>query len=107
MLRDEFHRQGGPRGYGGHADIDEIAEADIHRILSKAYPEYGYRGEELGFKRTPEDPDQHTWVVDPNDGTSDFLRGFRGSSVSIALCGTGVWWPESCMRTVLPIAAAT
>src|SRR3974390_383043 len=89
MLREEFHRAGGPRGEGGHAEIDEIAEAEIHRILSGAWPQYGYRGEELGFKGGPRDSGRHTWVVDPNDGTSDFLRGFRGSSVAIALLRAG------------------
>lgn len=89
LLREEFHRPGGPRGEGAHADIDDIAEAGIHRILSAAYPEYGYRGEELGLKSTPRDAGAHTWVVDPNDGTNDYLRGFRGSSVAIALLRNG------------------
>ncbi len=89
MLRDEFYRAGGPRGEGGHADIDIIAEAEIHRTLTHAFPAYGYRGEELGLKALPRDPGRHTWVVDPNDGTSDFLRGFRGSSVAIALLRAG------------------
>ncbi len=89
LLREEFHRQGGPRGQGGHADIDEIAETEIHRILTGAFPEYGYLGEELGVRAAPRDPDRHTWIVDPNDGTADFLRGFRGSSVAIALISRG------------------
>jgi ADP-ribosyl-[dinitrogen reductase] hydrolase len=89
MLREEFHREGGPRGEGGHADIDIIAEGEIHRILMKAFPSYGYRGEELGLKAVPRDAAHHSWVVDPNDGTSDFLRGFRGSSVAIALLRAG------------------
>jgi ADP-ribosyl-[dinitrogen reductase] hydrolase len=89
MLREEFHRPGGPRGEGGHADIDEIAEVEIHRTLSGRWPQYGYRGEELGFKGAPKDPEGHCWVVDPNDGTNDFLRGFRGSSVAIALLCAG------------------
>ncbi len=90
MLRDEFHRPGGPRGEGGHAEMDEIAEEEIRRILLAAFPEYGYRGEELGFKGPPRDEGKHIWIVDPNDGTSDFLRGFRGSSVAIALLRRGV-----------------
>jgi ADP-ribosyl-[dinitrogen reductase] hydrolase len=89
MLRDEFHRPGGPRGEGGHAEIDEVAEAEIRRILLAAFPRYGYRGEELGFTGPARDPGGHTWIVDPNDGTSNFLRGFRGSSVSIALLRGG------------------
>ncbi|MBS1875240.1 MAG: ADP-ribosylglycohydrolase family protein [Acidobacteria bacterium] len=89
MLREEFHRPGGPRGFGGHADIDEIAEAGILRELTEAFPEYGYLGEELGARATARDPERHTWIVDPNDGTADFLRGFRGASVAIALVRDG------------------
>jgi ADP-ribosyl-[dinitrogen reductase] hydrolase len=90
MLREEFHRPGGPRGAGGHAEMDEVAEAEIRRVLRGAFPAYGYRGEELGFAAAAAESRGHTWVVDPNDGTSDFLRGFRGSSVSIALLRRGV-----------------
>ena len=89
MLREEFHRPGGARGEGGHAIIDELAEQEIYRLLITAFPAYGYRGEELGFKASPKDSGRHTWVVDPNDGTSDFLRGFRGSSVAIGLLHAG------------------
>jgi ADP-ribosyl-[dinitrogen reductase] hydrolase len=89
LLRDEFHRPGGARGGGGHADIDEIAEADIFRRLSAAFPDYGFRGEELGYRGEGRDPDRHIWIVDPNDGTSDYLRGFRGASVAIALVRRG------------------
>lgn len=89
VLRDEFHRPGGARGGEGHADIDEVAEAQIHRALAAGFPEYGYRGEELGFKAEGRDPQRHIWIVDPNDGTSDYLRGYRGASVSIALVRNG------------------
>ena len=90
MLRDEFHHPGGPRGGDGHADVDDRAEASIHAALTHAFPEYGYRGEELGFKGEARDAGRHMWIVDPNDGTSDFLRGYRGASVSIALVRGGV-----------------
>lgn len=89
LLREEFHRPGGARGEGGHADADDIAEAGILKTLTTAFPDYGYRGEELGLKRQPRDSGAHAWVVDPNDGTADFLRGFRGSSVAIALLRNG------------------
>src|SRR5215472_8184804 len=47
MLREEFHRPGGPRGSGGHADIDAQAEARIRGRLLRACP-WGYLGEETG-----------------------------------------------------------
>ena len=89
MLREEFHHPGGPRGSNGHADVDDLSEARIHSILTRAFPDYGYRGEELGFKGGARDAAGHIWIVDPNDGTNDFLRGYRGPSVSIALVRAG------------------
>ena len=47
LLRREFHRKGGPRGSGEHADADEEAEGIIQRILTEAFPDCGYLGEEL------------------------------------------------------------
>ncbi len=83
LIRAEFHRPGGPRGHGSHAEIDADAEALIRRILRDAYPDWGYLGEETG----PGGPSDagHCWVVDPNDGTVSFLRRLRGTAVSIAL----------------------
>ena len=89
LLRKEFHRPGGPRGNGGHAAADEEAETVISQILTEAFPNYGYCGEELGESKAPKDPEGHLWLVDPNDGTSAFLKGFRGAAVSIALLQDG------------------
>jgi fructose-1,6-bisphosphatase/inositol monophosphatase family enzyme len=82
ILRAEFHRPGGPRGSGGHAPADEEAEQLIRQRLLATYPKWGYRGEETGFVAGAE---PFLWLVDPNDGTSSFLKGYRGSAVSIAL----------------------
>jgi ADP-ribosylglycohydrolase/fructose-1,6-bisphosphatase/inositol monophosphatase family enzyme len=84
MVRREFHRTGGPRGYGGHADVDEEAERVIRVRLQQAFPDWGYRGEETGSAGVEPNP-RYLWLVDPNDGTVSFLQGVRGSSVSIAL----------------------
>ncbi|MCW5827857.1 MAG: ADP-ribosylglycohydrolase family protein [Deltaproteobacteria bacterium] len=91
MLRNEFYRKGGPRGSGGHAEIDKEAEKCIYGILFSDYADngFGYTGEELGAKKTPADDKQHCWLVDPNDGTSAFLKNHRGSAVSIALLRAG------------------
>ncbi|MBL8794323.1 MAG: ADP-ribosylglycohydrolase family protein [Planctomycetia bacterium] len=87
LLRAEFHRPGGPRGHDGHAEIDRPAEELIRQQLLAACP-WNYRGEELGF--TERGDSRFTWVVDPNDGTASFLRGWRGSAVSIAALRDGV-----------------
>ena len=83
-LRDEFHRPGGPRGHGDHADVDLEIEQVIRARLRAAFPDWGYRGEETGSIGTDSWP-SFLWLVDPNDGTRNFLDGARGSAVSIAL----------------------
>jgi ADP-ribosylglycohydrolase/fructose-1,6-bisphosphatase/inositol monophosphatase family enzyme len=87
MLRAEFHHPGGPRGSGGHADIDEEAERHIRGRLLAACP-WAYRGEETGSAAGGDG--RHLWLVDPNDGTEAYLKGWRGSVVSIAALRDGV-----------------
>lgn len=84
VLREEFHR--GPRGAGDHADVDIEVEQVIRAKLLASCPGYGYLGEETGSQAG----NGSVWVVDPNDGTRDFLKGRRGSAVSIALVRDGV-----------------
>lgn len=86
-LRRELHRWGGPKGHSMHADADEEAEWLIRKRLTAAFPTYWYRGEETGSVQGTE---PYVWLVDPNDGTTAFLRGGRGSSVSIGLLKQGV-----------------
>lgn len=87
LLRREFHRPGGPRGAGEHAEIDRPAEELIQKRLLAAFP-WAYLGEELG-RRDGDDP-HFLWLVDPNDGTAAYLKGCRGSAVSIAALRDGL-----------------
>lgn len=90
MLRDEFHREGGPRHTSPHdAWIDAEAERLIRDLLLARTPEFAYLGEELGPAGQTPGPGTPLWLIDPNDGTSDFIRGYRGPSVSIALVRDG------------------
>jgi ADP-ribosyl-[dinitrogen reductase] hydrolase len=85
-LRAEALRPGGPRGTARVAPADAEAEALIRDLLEPVDPSFGVRGEELGDRdRHPADASGATWLVDPNDGTSAFHAGWRGSAVSIAL----------------------
>jgi ADP-ribosyl-[dinitrogen reductase] hydrolase len=86
LLRAEFHRPGGARGLGERCQIDEPAEALIHQQLTGRFP-WHFRGRLTGF--VPGTDPTHCWLVDPNDGVSGFLKGHRGSSVSIALVSAG------------------
>ena len=84
LIRADFHRPGGPRGHGSHADVDVEAERLIRARLLAAFPDWGYRGEETGSAGVVPPP-RFLWLVDPNDGTVNYLQGVRGSSVSVAL----------------------
>jgi ADP-ribosyl-[dinitrogen reductase] hydrolase len=90
QIRDEFHRPGGPRGSNGKAPVDTESEHTIRAALDAAFPGYGLIAEELpGLNRPAPSADGHLWLIDPNVGTSAFLRGWRGSAVSIGLLRDG------------------
>ncbi len=86
-LRADLHRKGGPRGAGTHADADEEAERLIRHVIFAACPDWGYLGEETG--QVAGRPGAPVWLVDPNDGTVDYLVGRRGSAVSIGAVKEG------------------
>jgi len=83
LLRADFHRPLGPRGEYDKAPADTEAEQLIRGILLGGNGDFGFLGEETG--RVPGAAGAPVWVVDPNDGTRDYIKGRRGSSVSIAL----------------------
>ena len=71
----------GPANFVSAAD--RRAEETLYAELSKARPGYGFLGEEGG---TREGADKtHTWIVDPLDGTTNFLHGIPQFAISIAL----------------------
>jgi ADP-ribosylglycohydrolase/fructose-1,6-bisphosphatase/inositol monophosphatase family enzyme len=87
LLREEFHRPGGPRGAHNHADADDEAGRLICDLLRPVG--WGLRCEDPRIIE-PGSDGRHVWVIDPNDGTSAFLKGWRGSAVSIAALCDGV-----------------
>ncbi len=68
------------------SEIDEEAEKVIVRELTRAYPDYGVLGEEGGVQGRR---GRFTWVIDPLDGTSNYLHGLPHYCVSIALVENG------------------
>jgi len=71
----------GPANFVSAAD--KRAEEMLYSDLSKARPGYGFIGEEGG---TREGADKtHTWIVDPLDGTTNFLHGIPQFAISIGL----------------------
>lgn len=87
LLRRETWRADGPRGYDDKADADVEAEDLIRTRLMDAFPQWSFWGEETPPRTAAET--STFWLVDPNDGTRAYLRGFRGSAVSIALIHEG------------------
>ena len=71
----------GPADYVSQAD--RKAEEIVFSELSKARPAYSFLMEERGV--VAGEDDQHRWIVDPLDGTTNFLHGLPMFSVSIAL----------------------
>ncbi len=63
------------------SEVDSLAENEIIRELRRAHPDYAFLGEEGGQRGSS----RFTWVIDPLDGTSNFLRGIPHFCVSIAL----------------------
>jgi myo-inositol-1(or 4)-monophosphatase len=62
---------------------DQKAEQVIFEILEKARPGYSFHGEERGMIEGTDKT--HTWIVDPLDGTTNFLHGIPHFAVNIAL----------------------
>ena len=71
----------GPADFVSQAD--RKAEEIVFNELSRARPGYAFLMEERGA--VPGEDDQHRWIVDPLDGTTNFLHGLPVFAVSIAL----------------------
>ena len=62
-------------------EIDRLAEREIISIIKNAYPEHSILAEESGEHKGNE----YQWIIDPLDGTTNFIHGFPQYAVSIAL----------------------
>jgi myo-inositol-1(or 4)-monophosphatase len=69
------------------SEVDADAEKAVIKELKRAYPDYSVLGEESGGQAGKNG--RYTWVIDPLDGTSNYLRGFPHYCVSIALVDNG------------------
>lgn len=70
-------------------EVDHAAEAAIIDTLLTAYPGHAILAEESGREHGAKDSD-FLWIIDPLDGTTNFIHGFPAYSVSIALAFRGV-----------------
>jgi len=69
-------------------EVDQAAEASIIETLLTAYPGHGIWAEESGREHGAKDS-EFVWIIDPLDGTSNFIHGFPVYCVSIALAVKG------------------
>ncbi|MEP0203294.1 MAG: inositol monophosphatase family protein [Halioglobus sp.] len=69
------------------SEVDLTAEQEIKYQLQKAYPDHAVLGEESGLTGA-EDAD-YCWIIDPLDGTTNFVRGIPHYAVSIACLHKG------------------
>lgn len=63
-------------------EIDKLAEREIINVIRKAHPNHGFLCEEGGEMAGD---DEFVWIIDPIDGTRNFIHGFPHFAVSIAL----------------------
>ena len=70
------------------SEVDRHAEAVIIETLLDAYPGHGILAEESGREHGARDS-EYVWIIDPLDGTTNFLHGFPVYAVSIALAVRG------------------
>ncbi|MBX7168363.1 MAG: inositol monophosphatase [Pirellulales bacterium] len=74
-------REKGPADLVTEADL--ASQETIREIVLKAFPSHGFLGEEGGG--IPAGPEGFRWIVDPLDGTSNYVHGLAYYSVSVAL----------------------
>ena len=70
-------------------EVDHAAEQAVISTLLEAYPEHGIWAEESGRKEGTGSGRKHVWIIDPLDGTTNFIHGFPVYCVSIALMYDG------------------
>ena len=70
-------------------EVDKHAEAVIVDTILQAYPGHGILAEESGRELGAKDS-EFVWIIDPLDGTTNFIHGFPVYAVSIALAWRGV-----------------
>jgi len=81
----------GPKDYV--TEVDRAVEEAVIDVLRTAYPDHAFLGEETGAHPPSEDQAGNTsefqWIIDPLDGTTNFIHGFPVYAVSIGLAHRG------------------
>lgn len=67
-------------------EVDQRVEQEIISVIKKAYPHHSILGEESGEHAGDDD---YQWIIDPIDGTRNFIHGFPHFAISIAVVCKG------------------
>ena len=70
-------------------EVDRAAEAAIIDTLREAYPQHAILAEESGATAGNKGDSEYQWIIDPLDGTTNFIHGFPQYAVSIGLAQKG------------------
>src|SRR4051812_42376774 len=71
-------------------EVDKAAEEAIIEVVQRAYPEHAILAEESGASGAKPGESEYTWIIDPLDGTTNFIHGFPQYCVSIGVQHKGV-----------------
>lgn len=63
-------------------EVDRRSEFEIIQVIRKSYPDHAILGEESGLS---EGSSEYCWIIDPLDGTTNYIHGFPHFSISIAV----------------------
>lgn len=79
------------KGYNDYVTkVDRTAERAILDVLQKAYPDHGFHAEESGLREGKGEGRDWLWIIDPLDGTTNFIHSLPQFAVSIAVQHKGV-----------------
>lgn len=88
-FRDRSSLHVSSKGIGDYVtEVDKACEKAIIETIKTAFPTHAFLGEEGGT--TGSTDAEYTWVIDPLDGTTNFIHGLTEFAVSIALLKNGV-----------------
>jgi len=73
----------GPRDFVTEADV--AAQAEVQRIVLGAFPDHGFVGEESAPGGATGGASEYRWIVDPLDGTTNYVKGIPAYCTSVAL----------------------
>jgi myo-inositol-1(or 4)-monophosphatase len=66
-------------------DADVASQKAIQELIASRYPNHAFLGEEQAAKASTRPADQLIWVVDPLDGTTNYVHGYPNYAVSVAI----------------------